>query len=91
MRRLAIIKGSAAFLAPLIGMVPFKRLPPTMRMRSMASLPRRKPPKAKPAEDRQFRFNPLSYLKSLKTFQVRAGGKNLACSLTLLGAEGANF
>src|SRR5918994_4611682 len=35
-RRLAIIKGSAAFLAPLMGMVPVKRWPPTMRMRSMA-------------------------------------------------------
>ena len=34
-RRLAIIKGSAAFLAPLIGMVPVRRVPPTIRMRSM--------------------------------------------------------
>ena len=30
-----IISGSAAFLAPEIGMVPFRRLPPRMRMRSM--------------------------------------------------------
>src|SRR5665213_4109035 len=35
--RLAIISGRAAFLAPEIGIVPFKRLPPTMRMRSMTS------------------------------------------------------
>ena len=32
----AIIKGSAAFLAPLIGMVPLSLLPPRMRMRSMS-------------------------------------------------------
>ena len=38
-------QGSAAFLAPLIGIVPFRRAPPMMRIRSMASLPRRKPPK----------------------------------------------
>src|SRR4030065_639428 len=42
-RRLAIIKGSAAFLAPLIGMVPFKRWPPTMRMRSITLLLPRAP------------------------------------------------
>jgi hypothetical protein len=30
-------------LAPLIGMVPFKRSPPTMRIRSMASLLPRTP------------------------------------------------
>ena len=35
--RLAIIKGNAAFFAPLIGIVPFKRSPPMMRMRSMMS------------------------------------------------------
>src|SRR4051794_16431012 len=33
--RAAIIRGSAAFLAPEIGMVPLRGLPPTMRMRSM--------------------------------------------------------
>src|SRR4029079_15112614 len=37
-RRLAIIKGNAAFLAPLMGMVPVKRWPPTMRIRSMTLL-----------------------------------------------------
>src|SRR4029079_16217107 len=37
-RRLGIIKGNAAFLAPLMGMVPVKRWPPTMRIRSMALL-----------------------------------------------------
>src|SRR5262245_39302297 len=37
-RRLAIIRGSAAFLAPLIGIVPFRRWPPTMRIRSMVTL-----------------------------------------------------
>ena len=34
-RRLAIINGNVAFLAPLIGMVPFRRLPPRMRIRSI--------------------------------------------------------
>ena len=33
--RLAIISGSAAFLAPEIGIVPLSRLPPTILMRSM--------------------------------------------------------
>src|SRR6478672_1603237 len=42
-KRLAIIKGSAAFLAPLIGMMPFRRSPPTMRMRSMAITPLARP------------------------------------------------
>ena len=36
-RRLAIISGSAAFLAPEIGIVPFSRAPPTMRILSMRS------------------------------------------------------
>src|SRR5262245_55707253 len=35
-RRLAIISGSAAFLAPEIGIVPCNGRPPTMRMRSMS-------------------------------------------------------
>src|SRR5258708_37858188 len=34
-RRPVIISGSAAFLAPEIGMVPLSLLPPTIRMRSM--------------------------------------------------------
>src|SRR5262249_39464319 len=34
-RRLAIIKGSVAFLAPEIGMLPLSLRPPAMRMRSM--------------------------------------------------------
>ncbi len=33
--RLAIISGRVAFLAPEIGMVPLKGLPPTIEMRSM--------------------------------------------------------
>src|SRR5215467_4084592 len=37
-RRLAIIKGSVAFLAPEIGMIPLRRFPPTMRIRSMLLL-----------------------------------------------------
>src|SRR3954469_9160693 len=34
-RRLAIINGSVAFLAPEIGIVPVSGLPPTMRIRSI--------------------------------------------------------
>src|SRR5690606_16281037 len=34
----AIIRGSAAFLAPETGIVPLSSVPPRMRMRSMASL-----------------------------------------------------
>src|SRR3989304_3839789 len=55
LRRLAIIKGSAAFLAPLIGMVPFKRWPPTMRMRSMALLLPRAPAPVAQSEDPRLR------------------------------------
>ena len=40
----AIIKGSAAFLAPLIGMVPLSLLPPRMRIRSMSRNPLQKAP-----------------------------------------------
>src|SRR5262249_37451707 len=69
--KLAIIKGNAAFFAPLMGIVPVKRSPPTMRMRSMASpFLALKPPFAKPPNDRRFRLNHSSYPKSLKTFQV---------------------
>jgi hypothetical protein len=35
-RRLAIINGSVAFLAPEIGIAPFRRWPPTIRIRSMS-------------------------------------------------------
>src|SRR3954465_2189939 len=34
-RRLAIIRGSAAFLAPEMGMEPLRACPPTIRMRSI--------------------------------------------------------
>jgi len=37
--RLAIISGSVAFLAPEIGIVPFRRCPPTIRIRSMLAPP----------------------------------------------------
>ena len=37
----AIIKGSVAFLAPEIGIAPFRRCPPTMRIRSMLAPSRR--------------------------------------------------
>ena len=36
-RRLAIIRGRAAFLAPLIGIVPVRRCPPVIRILSMMS------------------------------------------------------
>src|SRR5580704_520762 len=39
-RRLAIISGRVAFLAPEIGMVPWSGRPPTIRMRSMFQPPR---------------------------------------------------
>ncbi len=39
--RLAIISGSVAFFAPEIGMVPFSRAPPTMRIRSIFAPPLR--------------------------------------------------
>ncbi len=35
--RLAIMSGKVAFLAPLIGMVPWRRFPPLMRILSMMS------------------------------------------------------
>ncbi len=40
-RRLAIISGRAAFLAPEIGTRPLSRLPPTMRIRSIETSPNR--------------------------------------------------
>ena len=59
MRRLAIIKGNAAFLAPLMGMVPFKRWPPTMRIRSMTLLlPRAPAPVSSRCEDPRLRGPP---------------------------------
>ena len=44
--RLAIIRGRAAFLAPEMAIEPFRRLPPTMRMRSMS------PPPIRESDDR---------------------------------------
>ena len=69
--RLAIIRGSAAFLAPLMGMVPLRRWPPTMRIRSMTIIPpeavygrlRRAflPEISQVFRDRTNPFNPLAF------------------------------
>ena len=72
MSRLAIIKGSAAFLAPLMEIVPFRRSPPMMRMRSMASPPSPEAAKARSSMMRLSLIPTSSYPKSLKTFQVHA-------------------
>ena len=46
--RLAIISGSVAFFAPEIGIVPSRRRPPTMRMRSITTPPPRPVPDRPP-------------------------------------------
>src|SRR3990172_3319829 len=69
--RLAIIRGSAAFLAPLMGMVPLRRWPPMMRIRSMTIIPPEAvygrlrlvllPEMSQVFRDRAKPFNPLAF------------------------------
>src|SRR5262245_17098101 len=89
--RLAIINGNAAFFAPLMGIVPVKRSPPTMRMRSMAFPFLALSPLARNRRmTADFALNPSSYPKRLKTFQVHARRAKIWCSLAFPGAEVAN-
>src|SRR5476649_337692 len=79
--KLAIINGNVAFLAPEIGMVPFKRWPPMMRIRSM-------PPRLA-AKNHACNYH---YIAGLPLSQPEYGeSRTRPCQPSLLGfAEGSD-
>ena len=60
-------------MAPLIGIVPFKRSPPMMRMRSMASLPRRKAPRSTAGGRPPISLQPLILPEKSQNFPSSCG------------------
>src|SRR6516164_1244966 len=84
-RRLAIIRGSAAVLAPLIGIVPFRRWPPTMRIRSMVTLlPHAPDPLRSPSEDSRLRSQPEGRLDLEPTGQSTPSALTLSPLIEIL-------